>query len=68
MLFDEDDPAAHEPWKSYAAEWFDRVVDDACSARFPVIEANGGIIATSSEWPDQTCVRPGLAAARSTPG
>ncbi len=46
-LFDEDDSAAHEPWRTHAREWFDRFVDDANAARFPVIEVNGDIVATA---------------------
>ncbi len=47
MLFDKDDSAAHEPWRTHAHEWFDRFVDDASSARFPVIEIDGEIVATA---------------------
>lgn len=46
-LFDEDDSATHEPWMAHAREWFDRFVDDANAARFPVIEVNGDIVATA---------------------
>ncbi len=46
-LFDEDDSAAHEPWRTHAQEWFDRLVDDANGARFPVIEVAGDIVATA---------------------
>jgi len=47
MLFDECDSAAHEPWRTHAREWFGRFVDDASSARFPVIETDGEIVATA---------------------
>jgi len=46
-LFDEDDSAAHEPWRIHAHEWFDRLVDDGNGARFPVIEVGGDIVATA---------------------
>lgn len=47
MLFDECDSDAHEPWRTHAREWFGRFVDDASSARFPVIETDGEIVATA---------------------
>ena len=47
ILFDEDDSAAHEPWRTHARKWFDRFVDDASGARFPVIEVDGEIVATA---------------------
>jgi GNAT superfamily N-acetyltransferase len=46
LLFDEDD-AAPGPWRSHAAEWFARSVDDPRTARFPVIEVDGAIVATA---------------------
>jgi len=46
-LFDEEDSAAHEPWRTHARKWFDRFVDDASGARFPVIEVDGEIVATA---------------------
>jgi GNAT superfamily N-acetyltransferase len=47
LLCDEDDAAPAQPWRSYAAEWFTRFVDDPSSARFPVIEIGGAIVATA---------------------
>ena len=47
ILFDEEDSAAHEPWRTHARKWFDRFVDDASGARFPVIEVDGEIVATA---------------------
>jgi len=47
MLFDQDDSPVHQPWRMHAREWFDRLVDDAGSARFPVIEVDGEIVATA---------------------
>lgn len=41
MLFDQDDSPVHQPWRTLACEWFDRFVDDASSARLPVIEVDG---------------------------
>ncbi len=46
-LFDEGDSARHEPWKTHASEWFDRFVNDSGTARFPVIEAGGEIVAAA---------------------
>lgn len=46
-LFGEDDSSAQEPCRTHAREWFDRVVNDANGARFPVIEVNGDIVATA---------------------
>lgn len=46
-LFDEDDSAEHEPWRSHAREWFARFVDYSSAARFPVIEVDRNIVATA---------------------
>ncbi|SEG86942.1 Ribosomal protein S18 acetylase RimI [Actinacidiphila yanglinensis] len=46
LLFDED--ADREgPWRSHAAKWFARFVDDRDDARFPVIEVDGVVVATA---------------------
>ncbi|WP_427887032.1 GNAT family N-acetyltransferase [Kribbella sp. GL6] len=42
MLFDGDGP-----WRANAQEWFARTVDDPGTARFPVIEVDGVIVATA---------------------
>lgn len=47
LLFDEDHAAEEEPWKRHAADWFARCADDLSSARFPVIEVDGAIVATA---------------------
>jgi GNAT superfamily N-acetyltransferase len=47
LLFEHDTAAAEQPWRSYAAEWFARCVDDPSTTRFPVIEAGGAIVATA---------------------
>jgi GNAT superfamily N-acetyltransferase len=47
LLFDEGNAAPEEPWRSHAAEWFARFVDDTSNARFPVIEVDGSIVATA---------------------
>ena len=47
LLFDDDDPASGEPWQGHAREWFTRYAGDAASARFPVIEACGELVATA---------------------
>jgi GNAT superfamily N-acetyltransferase len=47
LLFDESRAAPKKPWKPHAAEWFARFVDDPATARFPVIEVDGAIVATA---------------------
>lgn len=47
MLFEHDDSSVDHQWTIHATEWFDRLVDAASSARFPVIEVNGVIVATA---------------------
>jgi GNAT superfamily N-acetyltransferase len=47
LLFDEGEAAPPKAWTSHAAEWFARFVDDPDSARFPVIELDGAIVATA---------------------
>lgn len=47
MLFEHDDSSVGQQWTIHATEWFDRLVDAASSARFPVIEVNGVIVATA---------------------
>ncbi|GIH09270.1 hypothetical protein Rhe02_73370 [Rhizocola hellebori] len=47
LLFDQDKAAPEERWINHAAEWFTRMVDDDSSARFPVIEVDGAIVATA---------------------
>jgi GNAT superfamily N-acetyltransferase len=46
-LYDEGTAAPEEPWRSHAAEWFARFANDPSSARFPVIEVDGAIVATA---------------------
>ena len=47
LLFDENDVAPEEPWRSHAVQWFARFVNDPGSAHFPVIEADGAIVGTA---------------------
>jgi len=47
LLFDQDEVAADEPWRTHAQEWFARYVGDDGTARFPVVEAGGEIVATA---------------------
>ena len=47
LLFDQDGVAEDEPWRSHAQEWFDRYVGDASTARFPVVDVGGQIVATA---------------------
>jgi ribosomal protein S18 acetylase RimI-like enzyme len=61
LLFD-DDPVPGEPWQGHAREWFTRYADDPTSARFPVIEAGGELVATAVGTleigvPNPQCVR-----------
>jgi GNAT superfamily N-acetyltransferase len=61
LLFD-DDPGPGEPWQGHAREWFTRYADDPTSARFPVIEAGGELVATAVGTleigvPNPQCVR-----------
>lgn len=46
-LFDEGDDARNEPWRTHASHWFDRFVNDSATARFPVIEDGGEIVAAA---------------------
>jgi GNAT superfamily N-acetyltransferase len=47
LLLDRDSSEPEEPWRTCAAEWFARCVDHLGSARFPVIEVDGVIVATA---------------------
>lgn len=47
LLFDEADRAKSEPWMAQAATWFARFVGDSRTARFPVVEVDGDIVATA---------------------
>ena len=47
LVFDEYDSAEPKPWRNHAREWFARCVDDRRTARFPVIEVDGRIVATA---------------------
>lgn len=47
LLFEQDEAAAGEPWRAHAREWFARCVDDSGTARFPVVDVGGEIVATA---------------------
>jgi GNAT superfamily N-acetyltransferase len=47
LVFDEDDTDLLTPWKKHAQDWFTRFVEDAATARFPVIEVDGDVVATA---------------------
>ena len=47
LLFDQDGVAADERWRSHAQEWFAHYVGDSSTARFPVIDVGGEILATA---------------------
>ena len=46
-VFDEGADHAEGPWQSRAREWFARVVDDPATARLPVVDAGGEVVATA---------------------
>jgi GNAT superfamily N-acetyltransferase len=47
LVFDEDDTAPSTTWKKHAQRWFTRFVEDRTTARFPVIEVDGDVVATA---------------------
>ena len=47
LLFDEADAGSDEPWRAHARAWFARFAAEPGTARFPVIEADGAIVATA---------------------
>ena len=47
LLFDDDASSGAPPWQAYARDWFTRYVDDPGNARFPVIQADGALVATA---------------------
>ncbi len=47
LLFDKDNATPENSWRTNAALWFGRFVDDPTSARFPLIEVDGAIVATA---------------------
>ena len=47
LLFQESLHQVDTSWRTNARAWFARVVEDSGSARFPVIEAEGAIVATA---------------------
>ena len=62
LLFDDDDPASEQPWTGYARDWFARYAGDPLTARFPVIEVDGELVATAIGAleigvPNPQCVR-----------
>jgi hypothetical protein len=47
LLFDEDPSAPDGNWREHADAWFTRSVADRQTACFPLIEVDGGIVATA---------------------
>lgn len=47
LVFDEQDAAAGTPWATPAQDWFARAVEDGTTARFPVVEVDGEVVATA---------------------
>jgi GNAT superfamily N-acetyltransferase len=47
LLFDEEDTDPRMTWKKHAREWFSRMVEDPTTARLPVIEVDGVVVATA---------------------
>ena len=46
-LFDEEVTDSLTMWQQHAQQWFTRFVGDPTSARFPVIEVDGEVVATA---------------------
>ena len=62
LLFDDEDPASEQPWTGHAGDWFARHAGDPLTARFPVIEVDGELVATAIGTleigvPSPQCVR-----------
>lgn len=47
LLFDDDGTATEDQWRRHATGWFIHAVHDQNSARFPVIEVHGTLVATA---------------------
>jgi GNAT superfamily N-acetyltransferase len=47
LVFNEDDTHPPATWKKHAQGWFTCFVDDRITARFPVIEVDGDVVATA---------------------
>jgi len=47
LVFDEDESSPAMTWEKHAQQWFTRFVDDRSTARFPVIEVDGDVVATA---------------------
>ena len=47
QVFDEDGSASATGWTKHAQEWFTCFVEDRTTARFPVIEVDGVVVATA---------------------
>jgi GNAT superfamily N-acetyltransferase len=47
LVSDDDSATAAGPWRDYARDWFARYVDDTRTARFPVVEVAGQLVATA---------------------
>ena len=47
LLFDDDGTTSGEPWEGHALEWVTRHVGDTRNARFPAIEVDGELVATT---------------------
>lgn len=62
LLFDDDGTTSGEPWEGHALEWFTRHVGDTRNARFPAIEVDGELVATTvgtleTGVPNPQCLR-----------
>lgn len=47
LLFEEVDSTSDETWRAHARQWFAESVAHPSTARFPVIEINGQVVATA---------------------
>lgn len=46
-LVSDDETGQEVAWRQHAQEWFARVVEHGATARFPVIEVDGDVVATA---------------------
>ena len=47
LVFDDDSDALTTTWRKHAHGWFTRIVGDPTTARFPVVDLEGDVVATA---------------------
>ncbi len=47
LVFDEDGTGPPTTWEKHAQRWFTCAVEDRSTARFPVVEVEGSVVATA---------------------